>query len=30
LQEIVKSAYANYEVKLTKEAEEDFIFVPKK
>ncbi len=30
LPEIVKSAYANYEVKLVKEAEEDFIFVPKK
>jgi FkbM family methyltransferase len=29
LPEIVKSAYANYEVKLTKEAEEDFIFMPK-
>jgi FkbM family methyltransferase len=29
LPEIVKSAYANYEVKLLKEADEDFIFVPK-
>ena len=30
LPEIVKSAYVNYEVKLVKEAEEDFIFIPKK
>ncbi len=30
LPEIVKSAYANYEVKLLKEGDEDFIFVPKR
>jgi FkbM family methyltransferase len=30
LPEIVKSAYANYEVKLVKEGDEDFIFVPKR
>jgi FkbM family methyltransferase len=30
LPEIVKSAYANYEVKLVKEGDEDFIFIPKR